>query len=103
MSSRDRLEKECWRHRLPWSESTISMPLADAKRIQLVRPAAVPDRDSVANLASQLDDTVTENQAALTCTFRNGHGRFRPSLKPSTKRDKTWGAHERLSIRRREP
>src|SRR5262245_14909531 len=33
------------------SESTISMPLASAKRNQLVRPAAVPDRDSVTNLS----------------------------------------------------
>src|SRR5262249_41555595 len=90
MASHDRLEKECWRHRLPGSKSTISMPLASAKRNQLVRPAAVPDRDSVTNLASQLDDTITENQAALTCTFRNG------SQAVLTHE----AAHERLAIRR---
>src|SRR5262245_47259468 len=37
--------------RLPGSESTISMPLARAKRNQLVRSAAVPDRDPAAPVA----------------------------------------------------
>src|SRR5262245_52686755 len=91
MSSPDRLEKECWRHPLPGSESTISMPLANAKRNHLVRPAAVPYRDSVANLASQ---------AALTCTFRNG-SRAIPTVRQTVyEARQDLGAHERLAMKR---
>jgi hypothetical protein len=64
-----RWRNECSRRRLPGSESTISMPLANAQRDQLVRPAAHPYRDSVANPASQLGDTVMKKSGRPNLYF----------------------------------